>query len=377
MQNVYGMLSTSSLFVAYFMVSPAKRQYLLVKGTHGLGNRLLFLAHAVEYAKMTNRIIIIDWSDNNYSSGGKNIFSYLFDLKDVNYSLDLPSNYKSLSVYPKIWEGNLKKTFDEMKDTMYPNPKTRNRWAKAMKKMFCDMNNLNHEQDIIVMSAHNHKIANLLRKQKSIFCLSKKNEARIIVRFFFQKVLIPKKDIRGLVADFFNNAKPKPVIGIHIRHTAKSCFESNKWNFAIDALLRDVPDAKIFLATDSQYVEDQFQKIYTNKLLLVPRFYAPSNAEIHELNADFDTKYQHAKESIRDIYILSQCDHLLGQATKLGDSASFLPFKKKVHSTFSEMAMLISKKNIYFWPLLKRVILKPNGHLHLIKIDNYKPIVFL
>ena len=54
------------------------KKYLLVKGTAGLGNRLLFLLSALLYARLTERLLVVDWCDSTYSNDGSNAFPLLF-----------------------------------------------------------------------------------------------------------------------------------------------------------------------------------------------------------------------------------------------------------------------------------------------------------
>ena len=54
------------------------KKYLLVKGTAGLGNRLLFLLSALLYARLTERLLVVDWCDQTYSDDGTNAFPLLF-----------------------------------------------------------------------------------------------------------------------------------------------------------------------------------------------------------------------------------------------------------------------------------------------------------
>ena len=54
-------------------------RYLVVKGKAGMGNRLLSLVHAVVYALITQRTMVVDWSDYTYS--GEDVFDEFFVLR--------------------------------------------------------------------------------------------------------------------------------------------------------------------------------------------------------------------------------------------------------------------------------------------------------
>ena len=44
------------------------RKFLLVKGRSGLGNRLEVLMGGLVYARLTNRQVVVDWRDREYSN---------------------------------------------------------------------------------------------------------------------------------------------------------------------------------------------------------------------------------------------------------------------------------------------------------------------
>ena len=67
-----------------------RTRYLVVKGKAGMGNRLLSLTHAVVYALITKRTIIVDWSDYTYSHSGEDVFDEFFVLNGVGGSRESP-----------------------------------------------------------------------------------------------------------------------------------------------------------------------------------------------------------------------------------------------------------------------------------------------
>lgn len=64
-----------------------ENKHLLIKGLAGFGNRLLTLSAAIEYAKKTNRKIIVDWCDNMYAQKGKTPFTKYSNPKCKHYPL--------------------------------------------------------------------------------------------------------------------------------------------------------------------------------------------------------------------------------------------------------------------------------------------------
>ena len=62
--------------------------YVLVKGKAGLGNRMLSAMTGVLYAMLSQRNLVVDWSDSTYSDDGQNVFPKLF--KVPNSEAQLP-----------------------------------------------------------------------------------------------------------------------------------------------------------------------------------------------------------------------------------------------------------------------------------------------
>src|SRR5690554_3770745 len=84
------------------------KSYVILKGVAGLGNRLFTLANAIEYTLNNNRIIIVDWSDGQFSQKGNNIFPKYFELIDITKDdlSAISSNITKQNSYPKIWGQN-------------------------------------------------------------------------------------------------------------------------------------------------------------------------------------------------------------------------------------------------------------------------------
>jgi len=81
-------------------------KHLIVKGGAGLGNRLITLSNAIEYAKKTSRILLVDWSDGQFGVKGKNVFYDYFCLNQINHTESIDSIFTGktkLKCYPPVW----------------------------------------------------------------------------------------------------------------------------------------------------------------------------------------------------------------------------------------------------------------------------------
>jgi hypothetical protein len=82
-------------------------KYLVVKGWLGFGDRLESLKMAVKYALDHNLQIYVDWSDEMWSHGNENFYTYfkLVNMPVLNSLDDIPAD---ATVYPPYWKDRLK-----------------------------------------------------------------------------------------------------------------------------------------------------------------------------------------------------------------------------------------------------------------------------
>jgi hypothetical protein len=81
-------------------------KYLVVKGWLGFGDRLESLKMAVDYAQKNNLKIYVDWSDEMWSHGDENFYTY-FKLKmpSLNSLDDIPED---ATYHPPYWKDHIK-----------------------------------------------------------------------------------------------------------------------------------------------------------------------------------------------------------------------------------------------------------------------------
>lgn len=86
-----------------------KNKHVIIKGLAGFGNRVLTLSAAIEYAKKSNRKVIVDWCDNMYAPMGENSFYKIFQPRKAALGFIEIDIVKADAndVYPKIFKGRL------------------------------------------------------------------------------------------------------------------------------------------------------------------------------------------------------------------------------------------------------------------------------
>jgi hypothetical protein len=92
-------------------------KYLVVKGWLGFGDRLETLKMAVKYALDHKLQIYVDWSDEMWSHGSENFYTYfkLINMPILESLDDIPAD---ATVYPPYWKDHLKEplTIDVIND---------------------------------------------------------------------------------------------------------------------------------------------------------------------------------------------------------------------------------------------------------------------
>lgn len=82
-------------------------KYLVVKGWLGFGDRLETLKMAVKYALDRNLQLYVDWSDEMWSHGSENFYTYFnfVNMPTLKSLDDIPAD---ATVYPEYWKDHLK-----------------------------------------------------------------------------------------------------------------------------------------------------------------------------------------------------------------------------------------------------------------------------
>ena len=73
-------------------------KYLLLRGCAGLGNRLFTFLYALEFAKSTDRFLVVDWRDGQFHFPGRDAFGHAFALDGLRSIEEFDS--QGLTVYP-------------------------------------------------------------------------------------------------------------------------------------------------------------------------------------------------------------------------------------------------------------------------------------
>ncbi|MBX3165258.1 MAG: hypothetical protein KF900_12350 [Bacteroidetes bacterium] len=311
-------------------------KYLILKGCAGLGNRLVTIFAAIQYAQKNNRQLVIDWTDGQFDKKGINAFDKCFDCNypltniskiknwnELTHSSELFKQNKNEGVYD-LYEANQSAFFSKIPRRLFffeALKKLQHRWQPIINGNY--FNSLNYGSDL-----SNNKTYDVLYY---VDFLPHTNYDELPKYINIKSFLQEKIDILSQQKNVSN------TIGVHIRNTDKKP-TSDVYNL-IKHLKDKHEHQTIFLSTDSVQIEKIFIDEFNKKIILFPKTKPElKNEGLHQwalYNNAEDLKYVLYEESIMEMFLLSQCQYLFYQG----------------NSTFSKISRVYhpNKNNCYDW----------------------------
>lgn len=276
-------------------------QYIVVKGTSGIGNRVFAVATGILYAQLSGRQLVVDWRDGSYSNTGTNLFFRYFDCPVAESVEVLPATD---SIYPPIWKNQLHRSMGSLRDEL---------GLTGYSDMSFDVSRLDSQEDILVLSAYTHKI-NLMRpllaQETSRLATM---TIREILKHILQNNLFLKEDIRLRVDEFKRAYFENYMVGVHIRYSDMKV-PLTEVEFAVRSITRltrfQHGNFKIFLATDSQEVLHSFKDKFPN-VISTDKWFSQSGKRLHQNPEECQDLVQNGIEALVDLYLLAACDNLI------------------------------------------------------------------
>ncbi|MEA5466546.1 hypothetical protein [Leptothoe sp. PORK10 BA2] len=300
-------------------------KYLLVKGTAGLGNRIFALVTAILYARISGRILAVDWRDSYYSSDGQNVFFDLFELQNTPFIKTIP---EAASIYPWRWLGRMDESIGqaiakdvELLDTM---------GQAVLRKYAYDVRKVNYPEDIVIAAGYNEEIDRLRPAFSGEYQHFKKSPKGSIFRETFHRHLRLAPAIQDRIESFKRqHFTDQPTIGIHIRQSDKAI--SYPWyKRALANHVERYPNSRIFLATDNRDVETEISSLYPH-VSVVDKWLPPPGVKAHGNTTCPDLK-EHAIEALLDLFLLTSCNHLIySRTTSFGLLAGYISLAPVEH----------------------------------------------
>ncbi len=273
-------------------------KYLVVKGIAGLGNRILAVLTGILYARLSGRILIVDWRDSTYSHDGSNAFPHLFHCPSCRSTEYIPTTD---SVLPLFWRGRLHESVEHLRKPFGNNKEF---WLMSS----IDMDRLDYPEDVLVMWTYIDKVELLRKHFKTSLNELHQVSSRVILSRLLREGLLLHPLIRERVEEFKNNFLSGKTAGVHVRftdHRAKLKSILKK----LDVLLKQETELQIFLATDNLMVKNLFQERYRT-VITTQHWYPAPGSRIHQ-NPGCTDRLENAVEALVDLYLLAECNYLI------------------------------------------------------------------
>ena len=302
-------------------------KYLIVKGAGGggIGDRLRCVLSGIAYAKLTGRVLYVDWSDGKLVHDSRNVFNELFELKNIQSVQDCP---QFDDVYPLAWKGRLNESLHKLYTEFDPHGWDR---KAALKQFSFDQSCLDYSNQVLVMWDFDQfsQIASALNQKSSLdFACQLAGEhiaaspsiAEQVNEFFSQNFLVNEK-----------------VIAAHIRATTefdeiKSSVQIYQYIKAIKRHTNYSAD-KIFLATDNSSVEEIINQKFPGIVKTRKKWFAQPGERIH-FNDDCPDPEAALVDAAVEMFLLARSDFLIYQQnSSFGMAAHILSLASKQNIT--------------------------------------------
>lgn len=276
------------------------KRYLLIKAKGGLGNRMLSAVTGLIYADLCGRTPIIDWRDGVYAPVGTNAYPLLFD---TPISHD-PADFDAVrDVTPAVWSGQMGVEPRQIIEDNFPQHHTT---AHGYRKLCVDVSRLDHPSDVAVYWSYVSKIPRLKRHlaQDPRF---RGKSLDSIAADYLERYFTPNARVRSEVARFLDPLK-RPVIGAHLRYT-DMVGPLDRLKRMMARKRQALPDAPIFLATDSASAQANIMAAFDN-VHVTPKYLPEDGSHLHLGHAGVDMTFE-AENAMIDMWVLGGCDHLI------------------------------------------------------------------
>jgi len=278
-----------------------ERKFLLVKGRAGLGNRMLSALTGILYARLTDRRLLVDWSDPLYSDDGSNAFHRFFRCLSCSPTSGIPATD---SVFPSIWRGRLHESSTAMQGRYGPHTSSES-WQQLSS---IDLTKLDYQEDVVVMYTSTEKVGLLRNHLVARFKELEGVTKQAILSKLLREDLVLQPEIREQVAHFKDNHFGKATVGVHVRY---SDHRTHLWAIlkVLNTLLKREPNLQIFLSTDNIAVKEMFEESYPT-VITTPHWYPPPGLSLTQTWAR-PIRAEQGIEALVDLYLLAECEYLI------------------------------------------------------------------
>lgn len=325
---------------------------VIVKGIAGMGNRLITLSAAIDYAKKTNRKIYVDWNDGMYAPMGENAFDSYF-LLDESVAINKDEASDLGKCFPRCAE-KLPVDFNIYDYFKYINKAKR---YPFVNRVLLKVSKCLHKIGIPISfrkymlyfeqleKGEKYKPERISRGDN----LSLKIKADTVLFIDFEPGFSPETMLKSIqlkpeieeAIDLFLRQKglEENAVGLHLRATDKKANASiTKFISYLKEFCEKNYINKVYLATDNAQIEQKIIASMPDKIVTYPKYLPDlTNAGrggIHHWasrSGDQESIRMMAEQSVMDMFILSKLEYLFYQNNSAFSKISVIYHKNKEH----------------------------------------------
>lgn len=294
--------------------SATSQRSLIIKAKGGLGNRMLSAITGLVLADLEGREPYIDWRDGMYLAPGENLYPELFD---ASWMGDVALLDGETDTSPALWSGRLAEHPVDVIRREFPK---QHQDPLLYRRLSIDFGGSDTAAKAGVFWSYLPKLRRLSgRMSRDPRFKGRSHDA--VMQDYLDRYFRPVPQVVDRVDAVFNTLK-KPVIGVHIRFTDRKV-PLGRIIRELEQLSRKIPEATIFLATDSNIAQSAILERFDN-VVTIEKALPKSGAALHFSTDSFTDPVEEARNALADMMALARCDWLLHSR----------------HSTFSVTAAL-------------------------------------
>ena len=277
-------------------------RYVLVKSLYGMGGRIHVLLGAWDYARRTNRTLVVDWSDFFYGGGAdtfqsffKNPFLKFSRFREIVGAANKPESTPPPPIFPAIWQAKFADIgIGESLDNLYD-------------LCHCPPPEQDVPEDIVVVTG----------LTKGQFPEDKRAELACQLR--------PSDRIQARVKELCNQFDTDAAIGIHYRHGngERGVFAPQpQWFEQAVTKLDPTNSRPLFFCTDSKFAEQHFRQNFGSRFHSSDKLFPESGRLVG--NPAIEDKVKNGEDALVDLYTLAQCRDFIHSGHFYGKTARLL-----------------------------------------------------
>lgn len=279
---------------------PAGERVLVIKAKSGLGNRILAAVTGIILARLTERRPVIDWRDGIYLPDGVNLYPLLFDAPGA---VEPEAFDRETDVEPRIWSGCLSEQPLDLVRRHFPKSHAS---PFVYRRLSLDLASPEAAARVAVFWSYLPKFERLrapLRRHRRL----RRYSLDELIRDALHEHFHPNARIRDALDRLFAG-RARPVIGVHVRYTDRKA-PLERIERALAQMRRRLPDAEIFLATDSAEVQRRIAGAVPN-VFMIDKELPETGTSLH-LDGGLADPLREAENAVIDLLALARCDRLI------------------------------------------------------------------